>query len=239
MRRASDAALAAPYPDPDSQRAHGVRGGERERPTRSSSEWPSGTRSRRRWSATSRWVFFGEDVAARRRCLQGHPRATRTLRREPRLRQRPSPSWRSPAPRSARRFTGLRPVFEIMFGDFMGLAMEQPREPGGQVSGTSSNEQGSVPLVVRSAVGGGGRFRRDPLADARHLVPGHSRSQDRRTVEPRRGKRGMLKGAIRDDKPGDLPRAQAPLLGEGPARPRTGEPVPPRRGARRPGGRPT
>jgi pyruvate/2-oxoglutarate/acetoin dehydrogenase E1 component len=52
---------------------------------------------------------------------------------------------------------GLRPVIEIMFGDFLTLAMD------GLVNQAAkffyiSGEQGSVPLVVRAAVGGGGRF---------------------------------------------------------------------------------
>jgi pyruvate/2-oxoglutarate/acetoin dehydrogenase E1 component len=52
---------------------------------------------------------------------------------------------------------GLRPVVEIMFGDFLFLAMD------GLVNQAAkywylSNERASVPLVVRSAVGAGGRF---------------------------------------------------------------------------------
>jgi pyruvate/2-oxoglutarate/acetoin dehydrogenase E1 component len=52
---------------------------------------------------------------------------------------------------------GLRPVIEIMFGDFLTLAMD------GLVNQAAkffyiSGEQGSVPLVVRAAVGAGGRF---------------------------------------------------------------------------------
>ena len=52
---------------------------------------------------------------------------------------------------------GLRPVIEIMFGDFLALSMD------GLVNQAAkyfyiSNEQASVPLVVRSAVGAGGRF---------------------------------------------------------------------------------
>ena len=53
--------------------------------------------------------------------------------------------------------TGLRPVIEIMFGDFMGLTMDSLVNQAAKFWYVS-NEQGSVPLVVRSAVGGGGRF---------------------------------------------------------------------------------
>ncbi len=53
--------------------------------------------------------------------------------------------------------TGMRPVFEVMFGDFMGLAMDSLVNQAAKFW-YISGEQGSVPLVVRSAVGGGGRF---------------------------------------------------------------------------------
>jgi pyruvate/2-oxoglutarate/acetoin dehydrogenase E1 component len=53
--------------------------------------------------------------------------------------------------------TGLRPVFEIMFGDFMALPMDSLVNQAAKFW-YISNEQASVPLVVRSAVGGGGRF---------------------------------------------------------------------------------
>ena len=52
---------------------------------------------------------------------------------------------------------GLRPVYEIMFGDFLPLAMDALVNQAAKYW-YLSNEQGSVPLVVRSAVGGGGRF---------------------------------------------------------------------------------
>jgi pyruvate/2-oxoglutarate/acetoin dehydrogenase E1 component len=53
--------------------------------------------------------------------------------------------------------TGLRPVFEIMFGDFLPLAMDALVNQAAKYW-YLSNEQASVPLVVRSAIGGGGRF---------------------------------------------------------------------------------
>ena len=53
--------------------------------------------------------------------------------------------------------TGLRPIIEIMFGDFMALPMDSLVNQAAKFWYVSC-EQGSVPLVVRSAVGGGGRF---------------------------------------------------------------------------------
>ena len=63
-----------------------------------------------------------------------------------------------------------------------------------------SNEQASVPLVVRSAVGAGGRFGAIHSQIHGDLVPGHARPQDRRPVDPADAK-GLLKAAIRDDNP--------------------------------------
>jgi pyruvate/2-oxoglutarate/acetoin dehydrogenase E1 component len=53
--------------------------------------------------------------------------------------------------------TGLRPVIEIMFGDFLTLAMDSLVNQAAKYWYVS-NEQASVPLVVRSAVGPGGNF---------------------------------------------------------------------------------
>jgi acetoin:2,6-dichlorophenolindophenol oxidoreductase subunit beta len=52
---------------------------------------------------------------------------------------------------------GLRPVVEIMFGDFLFLAMDSLVNQAAKYW-YLSNERASVPLVVRSAVGAGGRF---------------------------------------------------------------------------------
>ena len=52
---------------------------------------------------------------------------------------------------------GLRPVIEIMFGDFMPLAMDALVNQAAKYF-YLSNEQASIPLVVRSAIGAGGRF---------------------------------------------------------------------------------
>jgi pyruvate/2-oxoglutarate/acetoin dehydrogenase E1 component len=94
---------------------------------------------------------------------------------------------------------GLRPVLEIMFGDFLPLVMD------GLVNQAAkfwyiSNEQGPVPLVVRSAVGGGGRFgaiHSQLPAAWFHNVPGL------KIVAPATpwDAKALLKGAIRDDNP--------------------------------------
>jgi acetoin:2,6-dichlorophenolindophenol oxidoreductase subunit beta len=53
--------------------------------------------------------------------------------------------------------TGRRPVIEIMFGDFMALAMDSLVNQSAKWW-FISNEQVSVPVTVRCAVGAGGRF---------------------------------------------------------------------------------
>jgi pyruvate/2-oxoglutarate/acetoin dehydrogenase E1 component len=52
---------------------------------------------------------------------------------------------------------GLRPVVEIMFGDFLGLVIDTLVNQSSKYW-YLSNEQASIPLVVRSAVGAGARL---------------------------------------------------------------------------------
>ena len=52
---------------------------------------------------------------------------------------------------------GLRPVVEIMFGDFLGLVVDTLANQASKYW-YLSNEQASVPLTVRSAVGAGASF---------------------------------------------------------------------------------
>jgi pyruvate/2-oxoglutarate/acetoin dehydrogenase E1 component len=95
--------------------------------------------------------------------------------------------------------TGLRPVIEIMFGDFMGLAMDSLVNQAAKCW-YISGEQGSVPLVVRSAVGAGGRF--GGMHSQTHGtwfqgVPGLKIAFPSSPAEAK----GLLKAAIRDDNP--------------------------------------
>jgi pyruvate/2-oxoglutarate/acetoin dehydrogenase E1 component len=95
--------------------------------------------------------------------------------------------------------TGMRPVFEIMFGDFMALPMDSLVNQAAKFW-YISNEQGSVPLVVRSAVGAGGRF--GAIHSQIHAtwfqgVPGLKIAFPSSPAEAK----GLLKAAIRDDNP--------------------------------------
>jgi acetoin:2,6-dichlorophenolindophenol oxidoreductase subunit beta len=94
---------------------------------------------------------------------------------------------------------GLRPVVEIMFGDFLPLAMD------GIVNQAAkwwylSNEQTSVPLVVRSAVGAGGRFG---AIHSQIPVPWFQAVPGLKIVCPATpaDAKGLLASAIRDDNP--------------------------------------
>jgi pyruvate/2-oxoglutarate/acetoin dehydrogenase E1 component len=53
--------------------------------------------------------------------------------------------------------SGMRPVLEIMFGDFLGLSMDSLINQASKYWFLSGERQ-SVPLVIRSVVGAGGRF---------------------------------------------------------------------------------
>ena len=95
--------------------------------------------------------------------------------------------------------TGLRPVFEVMFGDFMALAMDSLVNQAAKFW-YISREQGTVPLVVRSAVGAGGRF--GAIHSQTHGtwfqgIPGLKIAFPSSPAEAK----GLLKGAIRDDNP--------------------------------------
>jgi pyruvate/2-oxoglutarate/acetoin dehydrogenase E1 component len=93
----------------------------------------------------------------------------------------------------------MRPVFEVMFGDFMALPMDSLVNQAAKFW-YISNEQGTVPLVVRSAVGAGGRF--GAIHSQTHGtwfqgVPGLKIAFPSTPAEAK----GLLKGAIRDDNP--------------------------------------
>jgi acetoin:2,6-dichlorophenolindophenol oxidoreductase subunit beta len=95
--------------------------------------------------------------------------------------------------------TGLRPIIEIMFGDFMALPMDSLVNQSAKYW-YISNEQASLPLVVRSAVGGGGRF--GAVHSQIHGtwfqgIPGLKIVMPSSSGEAK----GLLKGAIRDPNP--------------------------------------
>jgi acetoin:2,6-dichlorophenolindophenol oxidoreductase subunit beta len=95
--------------------------------------------------------------------------------------------------------TGLRPVIEIMFGDFLTLAMDSLVNQATKYW-FLTQEQVSVPLVIRSVVGAGGRFgaiHSQMPASWFMGIPGL------KVVAPSTpaDAKSLLKAAIRDDNP--------------------------------------
>jgi acetoin:2,6-dichlorophenolindophenol oxidoreductase subunit beta len=143
-------------------------------------------------------VFFGEDVAAPGGVFMTTPGLHEKHGQE-RVFDTPISELAMAGAAFGAAVTGLRPVIEIMFGDFMGLPMDSLVNQSAKFWYVS-NEQASVPLVVRSAVGAGGRF------GAMHSqihgtwfqgIPGI------KVVAPSNpaDAKGLLKSAIRDDNP--------------------------------------
>ena len=95
--------------------------------------------------------------------------------------------------------TGLRPVIEIMFGDFLTLAMDSLVNQSTKYW-FLTQEQVSVPLVIRSVVGAGGRFgaihSQMPVSWFMG-VPGLKIACPSTPADAK----GLLKSAIRDDNP--------------------------------------
>ncbi len=95
--------------------------------------------------------------------------------------------------------TGLRPVIEIMFGDFLTLAMDSLVNQATKYW-FMTGEQVSVPLVIRSVVGAGGRFggiHSQMPASWFMGVPGIKIVAPSTPADAK----SLLKAAIRDDNP--------------------------------------
>jgi acetoin:2,6-dichlorophenolindophenol oxidoreductase subunit beta len=101
-------------------------------------------------------VLFGEDIAAAGGVFKATPGLVEEFGDE-RVFDTPISELALAGAAFGSAVTGLRPVVEIMFGDFMALAMDSLVNQAAKYW-YMSNEQASVPLVVRCAVGGGGRF---------------------------------------------------------------------------------
>jgi acetoin:2,6-dichlorophenolindophenol oxidoreductase subunit beta len=143
-------------------------------------------------------VFFGEDVAVAGGVFKATPELFERFG-ESRVFDTPISELALAGAAYGAAVTGLRPVFEIMFGDFMALPMDSLVNQAAKYW-YISNEQGTVPLVVRSAVGAGGRF--GAIHSQNHgtwyqSVPGIKIAFP---STPREAK-GLLKAAIRDPNP--------------------------------------
>lgn len=95
--------------------------------------------------------------------------------------------------------SGARPVIEIMFGDFMALPMDALVNQAAKYW-YISNEQHPVPLVVRCAVGAGGRFGAIHSQNPATWLMNVAGIKIVAPSTPSDAKR-LLQAAIRDDNP--------------------------------------
>jgi acetoin:2,6-dichlorophenolindophenol oxidoreductase subunit beta len=144
-------------------------------------------------------VFFGEDVAAEQGGVFAVTPGLQERFGADRVFDTPISELALAGAAFGAAATGLRPIVEIMFGDFMGLPMDSLVNQAAKLWYVS-NEQGSVPLVVRSAVGAGGRF--GAMHSQTHAtwyqgIPGI------KVVAPSSpgDAKALLKASIRDDNP--------------------------------------
>ena len=183
----------------------------------SSTHWPSSSKSRgddhdrrstsaprsarpstRSSRADDRVVFFGEDVAVAGGVFAVTPGLYEKYGRE-RVFDTPISELALAGAAFGAAVTGLRPVVEIMFGDFLTLAMDSLVNQSTKYW-YLTGEQVSVPLVVRSVVGAGGRFgaiHSQMPASWFMGVPGL------KIVSPAtpNDAKGLLRSAIQDDNP--------------------------------------
>ena len=143
-------------------------------------------------------IFFGEDVAVAGGVFKATPDLAQRFGAD-RVFDTPISELALAGAAYGAAVTGLRPVFEVMFGDFMALPMDSLVNQAAKFW-YISNEQGTVPLVVRSAVGAGGRF--GAIHSQTHGtwfqgVPGLKIVFPSSPAEAK----GLLKASIRDDNP--------------------------------------
>src|SRR5206468_12617180 len=107
-------------------------------------------------AADERVIFFGEDVAVAGGVFAASPGLYEKYG-EDRVFDTPISELALAGAAFGSAVTGLRPVIEIMFGDFLPLVMDMLVNQASKYW-YISNEQASVPLIIRCACGAGGRF---------------------------------------------------------------------------------
>ncbi|KUO63033.1 MAG: pyruvate dehydrogenase [Gracilibacter sp. BRH_c7a] len=95
--------------------------------------------------------------------------------------------------------TGLRPIIEIMFSDFMSLGMDQIANQAAKIRYMSGG-QVKVPLTIRTTIGGG---RSSAAQHSQSLQAWVAHIPGLKVVVPSTAAelKGLLKTAIRDDNP--------------------------------------
>src|SRR3984885_5242360 len=95
--------------------------------------------------------------------------------------------------------TGLRPVVDIMFGDFMTLIMDQIVNQAAKVHYMSGGKW-KVPMVLRTTMGGG-RGSAAQHSQSLHAWPRHVPGLKVGSPSTPYDAKGLMKTAIRDDNP--------------------------------------
>ncbi|HCR70519.1 MAG TPA: alpha-ketoacid dehydrogenase subunit beta, partial [Anaerolineae bacterium] len=95
--------------------------------------------------------------------------------------------------------TGLRPVVDIMFGDFSGLILDQVANQAAKIHYMSGGKL-KVPMVLRTTMGAG---RRSAAQHSQSLQAWYSHIPGLKVVVPATpyDAKGLMKSAIRDDNP--------------------------------------
>lgn len=95
--------------------------------------------------------------------------------------------------------TGMRPVVDIMFGDFSGLIMDQVANQAAKIHYMSGGKL-KVPLVLRTTMGAG---RRSAAQHSQSLHAWYSHIPGLKVIVPATpyDAKGLMKSAIRDDNP--------------------------------------
>ena len=95
--------------------------------------------------------------------------------------------------------TGMRPIVEIMFGDFMTLAMDQVVNQAAKIHYMSGGRL-QVPLVIRTTMGAGRRMAAQH-SQSLHAWFGHVPGLKVVIPSTPNDAKGLLKAAIRDNNP--------------------------------------
>src|SRR6185436_19040104 len=95
--------------------------------------------------------------------------------------------------------TGMRPVVDIMFGDFSGLIMDQVANQAAKIHYMSGGKL-KVPMVLRTTMGAG---RRSAAQHSQSLHVWYSHIPGLKVIVPATpyDAKGLMKSAIRDDNP--------------------------------------
>ena len=142
-------------------------------------------------------VLLGEDIARVRRRVQGH-RGPAGAFGESRVRDTPISEAAIVGAGVGAAMTGLRPVVEIQFNDFLACAMDQVCNQAAKMRFMMGG-QVKVPLVIRAPVGATGRAAQH----SQSLEAWFMHTPGLKVVFPSTpyDAKGLLKSAIRDDNP--------------------------------------